>query len=572
MKFFTMFSDQRERVETNRAVARIGWRPSRPTRLLFAVAAMSLLSGWSAESRAWDWPQFGGSDARNMVSEEKGIPLQFEPGKKKSDGSGIDLKTTKNVKWVAKLGSENYSSPAVANGKVIIGTNDSDLDDPRYKPTGGGTLLCFDEETGKLQWRLVEPKLMEGKRSEDFDDMHLGICSSPTIDNDRVYVVGNRCDVLCLDINGMANGNDGPFMDEAHYSVEPGQPPVEPKSTDADIVWHFDMLNKLPVFPHDAACCSPLVFGDCVYICTANGVDHGKPPLPMSPSVIVLDKKTGQLVAKDDEMIGTRVFHGQWSSLSLGHVNGKPLVFFGGGDGVCYAFEAISSPAESNGYLHKVWSFDCNTPEHKVRDGKPITYDDGDKRDETSTNHDDWNYLGLEEIIATPVFYKNRVYVAVGRDPLHGANANGGLFCIDATKTGDVTESGLIWHNADIGRSLSTVSIVDGLLYISDEAGRVHCLDAETGKSYWMHDTEHEIWSSTMVVDGKIYVGTRRDLIILAAGKEEKLLAKIRLGTQVRSTPGISDGVLYVASQRYLWAVQPDQMHLLPQQAQNQHN
>jgi outer membrane protein assembly factor BamB len=542
--------------ESNGSVAFMNVR-----RAVLVLSAMLPMLGWSAAGWAWDWPQFGGGDARNMASDEKGIAEKFTPGKKNSDGSGIDLKTTRNVKWVAKLGSENYSSPVVANGKVFIGVNDSDLDDPRYKSTGGGALLGLDENTGKLLWRLVVPKLMEGKRSQDYDDMHLGVCSTPTVDGDRVYIVTNRCDVLCLDINGMMDGNGGQFFDEARYSVEPGEPPVEPRLGDADIVWRFDMLNQLPVFPHDASSCSPLVFGDCIYIGTGNGVDDGKPPMPMSPSVIVLDKKTGRLLAKDDEMIGSRVFHGQWSSPSLGIVNNKPMVFYGAGDGVCYAFEALRSPSESTGFLPKAWSFDCNTPEHKIHDGKPVTYDDGDKRDDNTTNHNDWNYLGLDEIIATPVFYKNRVYVAVGRDPLHGAKTKGGLFCIDATKTGDITQTGAIWRYADVGRSLSTVSIADGLLYISDDAGRVHCLDAETGKVYWVHDTQHEIWSSTLVVDGKVYVGTRKDFVVLAAGKEAKVLAQINLGSQVRSTPAVSDGVLYVASQRYLWAVQADNSH-----------
>ena len=88
-----------------------------------------------------------------MSSDEKGLPVRFEPGKKASDGSGIELKTTCNVKWVAKLGSENYSCPVVADGKVFIGTNDADLDDQRYRPTGGGLLLCLDEATGKRLWQ-----------------------------------------------------------------------------------------------------------------------------------------------------------------------------------------------------------------------------------------------------------------------------------------------------------------------------------------------------------------------------------------------------------------------------------
>jgi outer membrane protein assembly factor BamB len=506
---------------------------------------------------AADWPQWGGSNARNMAADEKGLPARFEPGKKKSDGSGIDLKTTANVKWVAKLGSDNYSCPVVADGKVFIGMNDADLDDPRFKPTGGGLLVCLDEATGKKLWQQVVPKLTEGKRSKDFDEMNLGICSTPAVEGDRVYVVTNRCDVLCLDVNGMADGNDGPFTDEAHYTVEPGQPPVEPKPGDGDIVWQYDMLNKLPVFPHDATSCSPLVFGDYVYVCTANGTNDGKPEMPEAPSFIAIDKHDGRLAAREQEKISSRVFHGQWSSPSEGQVGQTPLIFFGAGDGVCYAFDAVTTAASGKRVLHCAWSFDCNTPEHKFRDGKLIEYAESDKREDRG-NHNDWNYLGPNEIIGTPVFYKNRVYVAVGQDPLHGPNTKGGLFCIDATKTGDISATGAIWSYPDAGRSLSTVSISDGLLYLADNAGRIHCLDAETGKLYWIHDTHSDIWSSTLVADGKIYIGTRKNFCVLAAGKEKKLLAEIRLGSQVRSTPTVADGVLYVASQRYLWAVQLD--------------
>jgi outer membrane protein assembly factor BamB len=510
--------------------------------------------------RGADWPQWGGSNARNMASDEKDLPAIFEPGKKQSDGSGIDLRTTCNVRWVARLGTENYSSPVVADGKVFIGTNDACMTDPRYRPTGGGLLLCLDEATGKPLWQLPVPKLREGRRSSDYDEMNLGICSTPTVEGNRVYVVTNRCDVLCLDAEGMTNGNDGPFVDERDYTVEPGERPVEPKRGDADIIWQYDMLNRLPVFPHDAANCSPLVYGDYVYVCTANGTDDGKPAMPLAPSLIALDKHTGRLVAREDEMISSRVFHGQWSSPSLGLVHDRPEVFFGAGDGVCYAFDAITSAASRAGYLRHIWSFDCNTPEHKFRDGKPIDYWEGDKRKDLG-NHDDGTYLGLNEIIGTPVFYNNRVYVAVGRDPLHGLRTKGGLFCIDATRTGEISKSGTVWSFEDIGRTLSTVSIADGLLYVADEAGRVYCMEADTGKLCWMHQTWSDIWSSTLVADGKVYIGTRRHFCVLAAGRQKRLLAEVRLGSQVRSTPAVADGVLYVASQRYLWAVQLTKPH-----------
>ena len=152
----------------------------------------------------------------------------------------------------------------------------------------------------------------------------------------------------------------------------------------------------------------------------------------------MLDKKTGRLVASDDERIGTRLFHGQWSSPSLGVVNGKPQIFFGGGDGVLYAFEPLTAmPKEPRAAQESSGPIDCNPPEYKVVNGRKVVYTDGDIRKHRGNNNDG-TFIGPSEIIGTPVFYKNRVYVTTGQDPSHGRGV-GMLTCIDATKTGDVT-------------------------------------------------------------------------------------------------------------------------------------
>jgi outer membrane protein assembly factor BamB len=515
-------------------------------------ASLVLLLGWATLCDARDWPQWGGTQQRIMSGDERDIPASFVPGKKASDGSGIDLRTTRNVRWIAKLGNETYSSPAVAGGRVFIGTSDGTLNDPRFQPTGGGVLLCLDEATGRLLWRLVVPRLTTGRKSDDFDAMGLGICSSPAVDGDRVYVVSNRDEVLCLDANGTADGSGGPSTDKRRETPA-GHPPAEPGPRDARVIWRFDMA-ALPVFPHDAAASSVLVHGDVVYVGTANGVDHKKPPFPSAPSLIALDKRTGRLLATDNEGMGARTFHGQWSSPSAGRVGAGPLVFFGGGDGVCYAFDALGSTGGSRGFLHKVWSYDCTAPYRRDPSGTPIDYWSGDRR-ENRGNLDDGQFASPCEIIGTPAFYKNRVYVAIGQDPQHG-RGRGLLACIDATKTGDITTSGKIWSYDKIDRSLSSVSIADGLVYAADMPGRVHCLDAETGYCYWVYDCMTDIWTSTLVVDGKVFVGTRKGLWVLAAGKQLKVLDTIRLGSQIRSMPVVANGTLYVASQRYLWAVE----------------
>ncbi len=490
-----------------------------------------LLVGLLGVARGGDWPQWGGRDARNMVSPEQHLADSFEPGRLTRMGPttdpadeptgaehpvALDAATSRNVKWSATLGSQCYGNVVVAGGRVLLGTNNAHPRDPQVRGQHG-VLLCLDERTGKFMWQLAVPKYTDLKM---FDTLDLGICSSPTVEGDKVYLVTNRAEVICVDLAGPAAGQ----------TVEP--------------IWRFDMIAELNVRPHDTANCSVLVHGGYVYVTTSNGVDdsHRTIERPDAPSLIVLDKHTGQLVAVDDAHIGQRILHGQWSSPSLGVVNGRELLFFGGGDGFCYAFDATPqmSPTGGVGTLKKVWWFDCNGPERRTKDGQPIKYPSRE---------------GPSEIIATPVLLSNRLYVAIGQDPMHG-DGPGALCCIDATGQGDISQSGRIWINTDMHRSLSTVSATDELLFVADLSGAVRCLDTATGRAIWTHQMRGHVWGSTLLADGKLYVGDEYgDFVVLAAGRDEKVISKTNLGSAIYSTPVAANGVLYVASQTHLYAV-----------------
>jgi len=496
--------------------------------------------------KAGDWAQWGGSNDRNMVSDEKNLPDDWDAGKKIGDTEEIDPKTTKNVKWVVKLGSQSYGNPVISQGKVLVGTNNESPRDPKYnlpdkRPSDRGVVMCFNEADGKFLWQLCSPKLPSGKVN---DWEYLGICSSPLVEGNRVYVVTNRCEVLCLDLNGMANGNDGPFKDEAKYFGGAGKP-IEPGPTDADIIWQYDMMDELGVFPHNMSNCSILMLGDTLYVNTSNGQDwsHVNIPSPNSPSLIALDKKTGQILGEDDAGIGRRLFHGQWSSPSAGLVNGKLQIFFGGGDGWLYAFDPTPVKEGDHDHIKTLWRFDCNPPEYKTKDGKKIKYPDAN---------------GVSEVIATPVLYKGKIYAATGQDPEHGEGL--GIFtCIDPTKSGDVTTSGCVWNYKDIKRSISTVSIVDDLVFVGDFSGNVHCLDAATGKVNWVYPTKSHIWGSSLAADGKVYIGNEEgDIYIFKVSKEKQEPKKISMGAPVFSSPVAANGVLYIATQTHLYAIQTE--------------
>jgi outer membrane protein assembly factor BamB len=506
------------------------------------AAAALLAAGWCATCLcAEDWPQWGRNEAKNMYSPAKGLPDRFEPGKYKRGTEEVDLTTTKNVKWVAKLGSQTYGNPVVSQGKVLVGTNNESPRDAQHQGDRS-VLYCFDEKTGDYLWQLVVPKLASGKVN---DWENLGLLSSPRIEGNRVYLVTSRCEVVCLDLNGLIDGNQG-MQEEAQYVVGPGNPPAKITTKDADIIWVYDMMNELGVFPHNASNSSPVIIGNRLYVSTSNGQDwtHVNIPSPLSPSFIALNKNTGELEGEDDAGISKRIFHGQWSSPSAGVVNGQPQVFYGGGDGWLYAFNAapVADQDEGVNFLKTVWKFDSNPPEYKVKDGKPIKYPDAE---------------GPNEINSTPVFYKNRVYVAHGQDPEHGEGI-GRLICVDATKTGDLTNTGLLWEYRGIHRSISTVSIdpETDLLFVGDFSGFVHCLDANTGRLHWTHDMKAHMWGSTFVADGKVYLGDEDgDFVILAATREKKLISESNLGSPIYSTPIVANGVMYVGTQTHLYAI-----------------
>ena len=510
-----------------------------PVALLLATLALPV---------AWadDWPQWGGTLERNMFSPETGLPSSFD----------IEGKTV-NVRWVARLGSQTYGTPTIAGGKVYIGTNNGA---PRNPSRSGDrlVLMCLNEDTGGFNWQFASPRRRNyGHFNGDYGG--LGVCSSAAVDGDRVYVVTNRCHVVCLDINALGSNRNPAYSEEAQYLAEPGYEaitpgpngprlslspgrPVQLAANDAQMIWVCDMMKEAGSWPHDATNSCPLVYGDYVYTGTGNGQadNHRYIPSPKGATVIALDKRTGKLVARDNAGIAPGVFGGGWSSPSLGMVNDRPLLFYGGGDGFCYAFDPRPEPGVNGkpGLLRCVWRFDGNPPEYR-RCGY-------------------YDTSGPSDIIGTPVFDNNRVYVAVGQDPRHGPG-KGCLSCIDATKTGNISATGAIWRYKGIGRTCSTVSVADGLVYAADYGGTLHCVDAATGKAVWTQALGSKVWGSTLCADGKVYLGTENGYLwVMKAGRTRQVLDKIPMHAPIYTTPVVANGVLYVATHRFLYALRKE--------------
>jgi serine/threonine protein kinase/WD40 repeat protein len=464
-----------------------------------------------------DWPMFGGSPQRNMVNTaERDLPVAW----------AIDEDEQRNVKWVTELGGTSHGAPTVAGGKVFVGTSNGKPRDPKIE-SDKGVLMCFDEATGRFLWQAVHDKL---DNPEENDFPMQGIASTPAVEDNRVYYVSNRCELVCADANGDPD-----------------------REGQAKLLWKLDMMKDLGVFPRRLAMCSPLIAGDLVFVVTGNGVNEkSEVPAPKAPSFIAVDKKSGKLRWKDNSP-GDKIMEGQWGNPCYAEVNGKGQVIFPGGDGWLYSFEPQTGKP--------IWKFDCNP--------KGAVFKAGGRGER--------NYL-----MATPVVHANKVYVGVGRNPEDGV-AEGRFFCIDITKTGDVSaqddnfdpkaevnkKSALVWsfggrivpkpkrgRSFYFGRTISTAAIHDGLCYIPEFDGFLFCLDAKTGEKYWSYDLKQTVWDSPLWIDGKVYLANDDgEVFIFLASKEKWLLNHIPMEGLIQSPPVAAHGVLYINTGNRLYAI-----------------
>lgn len=555
------------------------------TCLLLFVTAVAL----AAESITREWPQWGGDSARNNTPVGENIATEWEIGDFDPETGEWDPSNSKNIKWVAKLGSQSYGNPVVADGKVFVGTNNTGGWLERYPPDVDlGCLLAFDEETGEFLWQHSSEKLKTG-RVHDWPLQ--GICCAPYVEGKRLWFVTSRGEVRCLDTEGFHDGeNDGPYTDEVEGEHE------------ADVIWVLDfMAEPFFVSQHNMCSCSITAAGDVLFVNTSNGLDesHINLPAPEAPSFMAVDKNTGK-VLWTDKSPGSNILHGQWSSPTYGVINGQPQVIFAGGDGWVYSFDP---KGDGKGGAKLLWKLDANPKTSKWILGGRGT---------------------RNNIIATPVIYDGLVYVAVGQDPEHGEGI-GHLWCIDPNKRGDVSaelafnsakpeeviphkriqavvedegdfvranpNSAVVWQfseqDADgdgeiayeetMHRSCGTVAIKDDILYIADFSGLFHCLDAKTGKRLWCYDMLAQAWGSPLIVDGKVYIGDEDGQVAIFrhsgdpnvamkddGGEMVPYYGEIDMDSSIYSTPIVANNVLYISSRANLYAIKVGAEPVIP--------
>ena len=211
----------------------LGWKAGA------ALDAVGATAGTATETPNKEWNQWGGSPTRNNTPVGKDIVTEWNVGKFDYKTGAWHPAKAKNIKWVARLGSQTYGNPVVADGKVYVGTNNSGGWIERFPgDVDLGVLLAFDIKDGKFLWQHSSEKLPTG-RVHDWPLQ--GICSAAYVEGDRLYYVTSRGEVACLDTEGLQDDeNDGEVTNEEEIAKKPGKPYDMKK--EADVVWIYDMM------------------------------------------------------------------------------------------------------------------------------------------------------------------------------------------------------------------------------------------------------------------------------------------------------------------------------------------
>jgi hypothetical protein len=434
-----------------------------------------------------DWPQWGGTRLRNNTPTATNMPTEWNPGKFDRKTGAWDKSKSKNVKWVAQLGSQTYGNPVIADGQVYVGTNNTAAYVKRYPDSVDlGVLLCFAENDGRFLWQHSSEKLPTG-RVHDWPLQ--GICSTPLIEGERMWFVTSRGEVRCLDTKGFYDDeDDGPMQKEVFRVLD-----VERADKNfAAIVAALDKgqlspeLQELLASRGEAPASPPQVeVVEAGKKWSLKGTFDGAertltamiagPRLTINKVAMIDDKEEADVVWSVDLMADLGVSQHNMCSCSI--TSYGDLIFVCTSNGVDESHINIPTPdapsfvcmdkttgkvywtdkSPGTNILHGQWS----SPMVEVFDGVPqVLFCGGDgwvysfRADKGSDGNPEllWKFdanpkesiyvLGStatrNHLIGTPIPYKGRVYIAVGEDPEHG-EGDGHLWCIDPTKRGDIS-------------------------------------------------------------------------------------------------------------------------------------
>jgi len=420
--------------------------------LRIVTAVVTVLTAFAAQLNAQDWPRWRGQHF-DGVSRETGL---LNPWPKEGP----------RQIWQVGL-SGGFSTVAVADGRLFTQTKDGTHE----------LVLCLDAATGKELWRhryVADYDAHVTFTSGPRPDSRTGPRATPTVDGDRVYVMGATGILIALE------AKTGKEIWQ-HQMLRPaGKFPIaDPRSTfpPAEVPMH-------------GISSSPLVVGDRLYV--APGGPSGK-------TLAALDKNTGKVIW---EALDDGVGHASpiWSEVA-----GSPQLIF-------LTATAAVGLAPQNGRL--LWrypwktTFDLNVATPVVADGHVFissNYGKGGamlRLNNTETPEKVWESVSMQNHFSTSVLHEGFLY----------GFSSTRLRCVDF-KTGEVR-----WDKTGFG--IGSVIVADGNLIVLGEHGQLVLAKATPSAFTEISRTqvfpeETLTWTVPVVAGGRLFVRHQNGLVAL---------------------------------------------------------
>jgi outer membrane protein assembly factor BamB len=481
-----------------------------------SLAFLVLLGAWPVATSA-NWPQFRGPAGNGLAAGKDRLPVQFGPGK--------------NVLWKVPL-PPGLSSPCIWGDRIFLTGRD-----PKGKKL---ETLCLDRRTGRTLWRKTAP----ADKLEKVHHTSSTAASTPATDGERVYVYFGSYGLLCYDFAGKE-------------------------------LWKVPL--PVPSTTYGSAT-SPVV-AEGLLLIKRQGNDS---------SFLALNPRTGAIVWKKEKLPFDA---GYALPLIVPHKDGSEVVIQGDRGIRAYALKdgkerwsrtglfcaAIPTPIAAEGLLFFVVQYPGGDRDEPL---KLPTFDDLLKKYDKNKN----GKLERDEVKDVVLYSRDGVTSAgdIKLTSLFGfldRNRDGSidrfewglarlslsflrnsLLAVRPGARGALDNKHIAWQDSNSLPEIASPLCYQGRLYLvkhTPRGGIVSCLQAKTGKLLYRQrlGAAGLFYASPVAGDGKIYVPSLRGtVVVLEAGDKFKVLARNDLGEAIGATPALVDGVIYVRTDKHLYA------------------
>jgi len=177
------------------------------------------------------------------------------------------------------------------------------------------------------------------------------------------------------------------------------------------------------------------------------------------------------------------------------------------------------------------------------------------------TGEELWRLGGSSKITApTPIFANGLIIVASGRRPERPIfavrpNARGDL-TLDADRT---SSTAVAWSKTARGSYMPTPLAYNRILYSLNNDGIFDAYDLESGNEIYRQRLDpigSGFSASPVAADGRLYLSSEDgEMLVVAAGRQFRLISTNSMGEPLMATPALSDGVMYVRSSSSIFAI-----------------